>query len=114
MLAGTDETPGKIEEIYKDGKSFKFKVFRGMASKEAQDDFMGKMAEWKTAEGVSVEIPCKGPVKNIIQDVVGGLRSGLTYSGATDIKSLQRKAQFIEVSQAGYKEGTPHAIGRLT
>lgn len=114
MLAGTDETPGSIEEVYKNGKTVKLKMFRGMASKEAQDEFMGGMAEWKTAEGVAVEVPYKGPVKAVIQDVIGGLRSGLTYCGATNIKSLQRKAQFIEISQAGHKEGTPHAIGRLT
>jgi IMP dehydrogenase len=85
-----------------------------MASKEAHDDFMGGMKEWKTAEGVSVEIPYRGPVRDVIQDLVGGLRSGLTYCGASDVKGLQRKAQFIEISAAGFREGTPHAVGRLT
>lgn len=115
MLAGTDETPGAtVERALADGTVAKFKQFRGMASKEAQDDFMGGMKEWKTAEGVAVEIPCKGPVSHVIQDVIGGLRSGLTYCGATDLKGLQRKAQFIEISAAGFREGTPHAVGRLT
>jgi IMP dehydrogenase len=115
MLAGTEETPGvMLERSLSNGQIQKFKQFRGMASKEAQEDFMGGMAEWKTAEGVAVEIPCRGSVRDVIQDVVGGLRSGLTYCGASDIKGLQRKAQFIEISTAGFREGTPHAVGRLT
>ena len=115
MLAGTAETPGEtLERSLPNGQTQKFKQFRGMASREAQDDFMGGMKGWKTAEGVSIEIPCRGSVRDVIQDVVGGLRSGLTYCGAADIKSLQRKAQFIEISAAGFREGTPHAVGRLT
>ena len=115
LLAGTDETPGQLmERSLPNGQIQKFKQFRGMASKEAHDDFMGGMKEWKTAEGVSVEIPYRGPVRDVIQDLVGGLRSGLTYCGASDVKGLQRKAQFIEISAAGFREGTPHAVGRLT
>ena len=114
LLAGTDETPGESIEKIVDGKKVKVKVFRGMASKEAQEDFMGYMSEWKTAEGVAVEVPCKGPVKHVLQDIMGGIRSGLTYCGAATIKDLQRKAQFMEITNAGKVEGTPHAIGRLT
>lgn len=114
MLSGTDETPGKMLEEERDGKKIRFKRFRGMASKEAQDDFMGGMAEWKTAEGVAVEVPARGPVKEVVQDLMGGIRSGMTYCGALTIKDLQRKAQFMEVSTAGRIEGSPHAIGRLT
>lgn len=115
MLAGCDETPGEIISK-KDfaGNDIRVKRFRGMASREAQEDFMGGMAEWKTAEGVAVEVACKGPVKNIIQDVMGGVRSGLTYCGADTIKALQRKAQFMEITTAGFVEGTPHAVGRLS
>ncbi len=113
MLAGTEETPGTIVEAMVDGKKVLFKRFRGMASKEAQDDFMGGMSDWKTAEGISVDVLCKGPVKNIIQDIMGGIRSGLTYCGALTIKDLQRKAQFMEITNAGRVEGTPHAMGRL-
>lgn len=115
MLAGTDETPGeKVEIISSTGKKQFIKRFRGMASREAQEDFMGSMSDWKTAEGVSVEVPCKGSAKNVLQDLMGGIRSGLTYCGAATIKDLQRKAQFMEISAAGRTEGTPHAIGRLT
>jgi len=115
LLSGTDETPGQIHEK-KDhtGKMVKFKRFRGMASREAQDDFMGGMAEWKTAEGVSVDVPCRGPVKNVIQDIMGGIRSGMTYCGAETVRDLQRKAQFIEITAAAKAEGQPHAQGRLS
>lgn len=114
MLAGTEETPGDTIEKNVDGQKCKVKRFRGMASREAQEEFMGQMSEWKTAEGVAVEVPCRGPVKNIILDLMGGIRSGLTYCGASTIKDLQRKAQFMEITPAGRVEGTPHAIGRLT
>lgn len=115
LLAGTDETPGDtIEKKLADGSSVKLKRFRGMASREAQEDFMGGMSEWKTAEGVAVEVAARGPVKAVIQDLMGGLRSGLTYCGAETIKDLQRKAQFMEITPSAKAEGQPHAIGRLT
>lgn len=105
MLAGTEETPG--ETIERGGRQYK--QFRGMASKEAQEDFMGSMQEWKTAEGVALEIPAKGPVRNVLLDILGGIRSGMTYCGAAEIRELKRKAQFIEITAAGKIEGTPHA-----
>mgnify|MGYP000393784267 CR=1 FL=1 len=115
MLAGTDETPGeKIEITTVEGEKAFIKRFRGMASREAQEDFMGQMSDWKTAEGVSIEVPCRGSAKDVLQDLLGGIRSGLTYCGAATIKDLQRKAQFMEITPAGRTEGTPHAIGRLT
>ncbi|RMF01642.1 MAG: ATP-grasp domain-containing protein [Bacteroidetes bacterium] len=91
-----------------------YKQFRGMASKEAQDDFMGGMPEWKTAEGVAIEVPYRGSVKSVVQDLIGGLRSGLTYCGARTIKDLQRKAQFMEITPSTREENRPHAIGRLS
>jgi len=115
MLAGTDETPGEVaKKKNADGKTVSVKRFRGMASREAQEEFMGGMSEWKTAEGVAIEVPCRGPVKNIIQDILGGIRSGMTYCGAATIKDLQRKAQFMEITSAARTEGTPHGLGRLT
>lgn len=110
MLAGTDETPGEI--VVRDGR--RYKQFRGMASKEAQEDFMGAMQEWKTAEGVALEVPARGPVRNVLLDILGGIRSGLTYCGAAEIRELKRKAQFIEITAAGRIEGTPHATGKNT
>lgn len=113
MLAGTDETPGKTIEKVEAGKARRYKQFRGMASREAQEDFMGSMSEWKTAEGVALEVPAKGSARDIIKDILGGLRSGLTYCGAATIKDLQRKAQFLEITPAARVEGTPHAMDRL-
>jgi IMP dehydrogenase len=114
MLAATDQAPGEVfEKTHSDGVIKKFKKYRGMASKEAQEEFMGGMSEWKTAEGVSVEMPCKGDARAILNDLLGGIRSGLTYSGADSVKTLQRKANFIEISQASFTEGTPHATLRL-
>lgn len=114
MLAGTDETPGKVlERVNANGKKEKIKRFRGMASREAQEQFMGSMSEWKTAEGISVDVPCRGPVKEVIRDVMGGIRSGMTYCGAATIKDLQRKAQFMEITPAARQEGTPHALARF-
>ncbi len=115
MLAGTEETPGaRVGKIGPDGKETFVKVFRGMASREAQEDFMGAMADWKTAEGISTEVPARGPVGGVIADVMGGIRSGMTYCGAVNLKELQRKAQFMEVSRASVDEGLPHAVLRGT
>jgi IMP dehydrogenase len=115
VLAGTDETPGEfVEKKRADGTKTKVKRFRGMASREAQEDYMGGMSEWKTAEGIAIEVPSRGPVKDVVQDILGGLRSGMTYCGAATIKDLQRKAQFMEITPAVRVEGTPHALGRLT
>lgn len=105
LLAGTDETPG--EEIF-DGPN-RYKLFRGSASAEAHQDYYGDLPDWKTSEGISIKVPCKGPVECVIKDVLGGLRSGLTYCGASNILELQQRAEFIEVTQAAYMEGLPHA-----
>ena len=114
MLSGTDETPGQVTEVVlKDGRKSKVKRFRGMASREAQEEYMGSMSEWKTAEGISLDVPYKGSVKDVILDVMGGIRSGMTYCGASTIKDLQRKAQFLEITNAGRVEGTPHSVDRV-
>ncbi len=110
LLSGTNQSPGEIlEKTNQDGSVTKFKMFRGMASKEAQEDFMGTMADWKTAEGVSIEVPCKGCASEVLSDIMGGIRSGLTYCGASTVQDLQRKAEFMQVTPSGWIEGTPHA-----
>ncbi len=113
FLAGCDETPGEVFYSEGSGPQGPMKRFRGMASKEAQEDFMGKMDDWKTAEGVSMTVSCTGPVKDKIADLCGGLRSGMTYCGASSIDELHRKAEFIKITHSGYLEGTPHASTRL-
>ena len=113
MLAGTEETPGEtITKTDGKGNTHKYKRFRGMASKEAQESFMGSMSDWKTAEGVALDVPFRGPMEGVVKDLMGGIRSGLTYCGALTIKDLQRKAQFMEITPAARIEGTPHAATR--
>jgi IMP dehydrogenase len=113
MLSGTDETPGEIlERTLPDGSIRKFKRFRGMASREAQEEFMGQMQEWKTAEGVALEVTSKGSARHVILDIMGGIRSGMTYCGAQEIRELKRKVQFMEITSAAKTEGTPHAVER--
>ncbi len=107
MLAGTRPTPGPVT-TREDGT--KVKEYRGMASKEAQDDFIGVMPEWKTAEGVAVEVPYRDDADAIIADIVGGMRSGLTYGGADTIRELQRKLNYMVVSQAARVESLPTAL----
>lgn len=84
MLAGTNEALGGT-------------TYRGMASTEAQEDYFGSVADWKTAEGITIKVPRRGAVSCVVKDVVGGLRSALTYAGAKSIADLRRKATFIEV-----------------
>ena len=121
MLSGTDETPGEIQREHKDlgeaaaglSSGKKYKVFRGMASKEAQDDFMGTMNDWKTAEGVEIRVDCKGPVANVVGDLMGGIRSGMTYVGANNLGQIRERGQHVEITVAGMREGTPHGQNRL-
>lgn len=115
MLAGTDETPGEIHEepIWESASpagtlTRRFKKFRGMASKEAQDEFMGTMNDWKTAEGVETTVTAKGPVSAVISDLMGGIRSGMTYCGANHLKQIKERAAYVEITAAGRVEGTPH------
>lgn len=107
MLAGTAPTPG---EFITKADGTKIKRYRGMASKEAQEAFMGPMHEWKTAEGVATEVPYKDNPDAILADIVGGLRSGLTYAGADTISELQRKLNYVVVTQAGRIESLPHKL----
>ncbi len=105
MLAGTRPTPAPVV-TKADGK--KVKQYRGMASFEAQHDFLGGVPEWKTAEGVAVEVPYREDEESILADIIGGLRSGLTYGGAATIKELQRKMSYVLVTQAGRIESMAH------
>ncbi len=107
MLAGTTPTPGEVI-TKKDGSQVK--RYRGMASREAQEEFLGQMHEWKTAEGVATEVPYRDHQDHIIADIIGGLRSGLTYAGADAISELQRKLNYITVTQAGRLESLPHKL----
>ncbi len=105
MLAGTDQAPGQIF----DAGDKKYKVYRGMASSEAQVNWRGKTS---TPEGISTTIPYKGDVNNILADLKGGIQSGMSYSGAKTIQELQAKAQFIQQTSAGRGESHTHILSR--
>lgn len=105
MFAGTTPTPGQV--ITKSDGT-KVKAYRGMASQEAQDDFMGNMPEWKTAEGVQTEVAYRQLEHQIVADIVGGLRSGLTYGGAATIREMQRKLNYNVITSAARAESLPH------
>ena len=107
MLAGTAVTPG---EVIVNAEGVRFKKYRGMASREAQDAFMGGMHEWKTAEGVSTTVAYRDDQDDILADIIGGLRSGLTYAGASSIRELQRKLDYVLVTPAGRTESLPHKV----
>jgi IMP dehydrogenase len=109
MLAGTRPTPGPvIRKAVENGNEIRMKIYRGMASSEVQNDYYGGPADWKTAEGVSIEVPYREDEEEIIADIIGGLRSGLTYGGAATIGELQRKLDYIEITPASRMENLPH------
>ena len=101
LLAGTDETPGTVINT-KDGRR---KVYRGMASKEAQWKWRHRVS---SVEGISHTVPLKGPVKDILGELRTGIRSGISYSGADSIISLQSKARFIRQTVSGQVESSTH------
>lgn len=135
MLAGTDETPGETmfvddcgklvkredflaKKIHLDGtvtyiedeysNSFpKVKKYRGSASKESYE-VQGKNASHRTAEGESFLVPYKGPVKNVLQDIEGGLRSAFSYVGARNLREFQSKVEFVRISDATLTENKAH------
>jgi IMP dehydrogenase len=103
LLAGTDEAPGMIINNWNQ----KLKTYRGMASAEAQFEWRGRSS---SLEGITTTVPYKGSVRDIITNLMQGFRSGMSYSGARDIKELQRRAQFIRQTPAGARESGTHIL----
>lgn len=103
MLSGTIETPGEI----KGGR----KQYRGMASKDAQVSWRGGIPEGMAAEGVATSVPVKGHVRDVILEVSGGLRSGMSYINAQTVAEISEKARFMEVTAAGVLESRAHGLG---
>ncbi|MFB3096189.1 MAG: IMP dehydrogenase [Nitrosopumilaceae archaeon] len=115
MFGGTDESPGST--VMKNGK--RFKIYRGMASFYAslgrktrengtisiEDDLNDYVAE-----GVEAMVPYKGSVVDIVKQLKGGIRSGLSYCGATTINEMQENAEFVKISSAGFAESQPHDV----
>ena len=81
-----------------------------MASKAAQVSWRGGVPQGMAPEGESTHVAVKGHVKDVINEVTGGIRSGMSYINATTIAELQEKARFIEMSAAGVFESHAHGV----
>jgi IMP dehydrogenase len=111
LLAGTDESPGEME-IYQ-GRSFK--VYRGMGSIGAMKAGGGERyfqddAKKLVPEGIEGRVPYRGPLAEILYQLVGGLRAGMGYCGTPTIADLQENGQFIRITAAGLRESHPHDV----
>src|SRR5690606_27523973 len=111
MFAGTDESPGE-SEIY---QGRKFKVYRGMGSLGAMKDggkdrYFQENESKFVPEGIEGRVAYKGPLSDIIFQLVGGLRSGMGYCGTKNIVELQNDTQFIRIASAALRESHPHDV----
>ena len=120
LLAGCDESPGELVEL--DGR--KFKTYRGMGSLGAmqtrgakksfskdrymQDDVLAE--DKLVPEGIEGKVAYRGPVADVVHQLVGGLRSGMGYAGAEDIAALQKRGRLIQITAAGLQESHPHDV----
>lgn len=121
LFAGTEEAPGSA--VIRDGQ--KFKIVRGMASLGAaigrkrigrgEDESAEDQEDWDKVvpEGVEAVVPYRGKVEEVLFQLVGGLRSGLSYGGGKSIKEMQEKAEFVEITPAGYRESRPHDVDQV-
>ncbi len=121
LFAGCEEAPGA--PVLRDGQ--KVKVVRGMASlgaaihrrlaEQGEDESAEDPQDWDKVvpEGVEAVVPYRGHVHEILQQLVGGLRSGMSYGGARTIAELQRHAEFIQITPAGVRESLPHDVHRI-
>ena len=106
LLAGTTESPGEII-TYTDGS--KRKAYRGMASKKAQENWRGRCG---SPEGITTTVHYKGSVKYVLKDLIGGIKSGCSYSGAFNLKELRTKVRFLRQTNAARFESSPHILDR--
>ncbi|SHI59768.1 inosine-5'-monophosphate dehydrogenase [Dethiosulfatibacter aminovorans DSM 17477] len=111
MFAGTEESPG--ETVLFQGR--RFKVYRGMGSEGAmnqgsKDRYFQDDAKKFVPEGVEGRVPFKGPIGEVIYQMVGGLKAGMGYCGTTSIEALKTDARFVKITGAGLKESHPHDI----
>jgi len=114
MLAGTEESPG--ESFLLEGR--RFKVIRGMGSLAAMEEGSadryfqeGEVSLQKLVpEGIEGRVPYRGPVADVVFQLVGGLRSGMGYCGVCDIAALRTETEFIRITTAGLRESHPHDV----
>lgn len=117
LLAGTKETPGEIVET--NGKQVKTYVGMGSLSamKRGSSDryFQGGEKELKklVPEGIEATVPYKGEMRQVIHQMMGGLRSGMGYVGCENIKQLKTDAKFVKISNAGLQESHPHDVDNI-
>ncbi len=104
MLSGTIETPGEI----KNGK----KQYRGMASRSAQVSWRGGVPTGMAPEGENTMVSVKGHVQDVILELTGGIRSGMSYINATQLNEIREKARFIEMSSSGIYESRAHGLNQ--
>ncbi len=118
VLAGTDEAPGA--PVIRDGQ--RYKIVRGMASYTANidRDYIERGAELDfdersgiVPEGIEAVVPYRGAAKDILDQLIGGLRSGMSYAGAETIELLWERAEFIRLTQSGIRESGPHNVQPL-
>ena len=114
MFAGTEEAPGEL--ILADGRTFK--SYRGMGSLGAMKDgskdryFQSDIREDSkfVPEGIEGRVPYKGPLKDIVYQMAGGVRQALGYCGAANLEELRTKAKFVQITSAGLRESHPHDV----
>jgi len=113
MFAGTEESPG--ESFLLEGR--RFKTVRGMGSLSAMEEGSadryfqdGKDARKLVPEGIEARVPYKGPVSDVIFQLIGGLRSGMGYVGAANLEELRSNSKFIQVTSGGLRESHPHDV----
>ena len=98
MFAGTDECEGEWEYLEPNRKKAALK-FYGMSSKNAMDKHSGGVADYRTSEGETLSVPYKGPVEDVVKQILGGVRSACAYVGAKRLKDLPKCATFVRVSR---------------
>jgi IMP dehydrogenase len=105
LLAATKESPGEVINI--DERLYKY--YHGMASEEGREKWFDRSKSGFVPEGISIKLPYTGKTaEKVIEGLMGGLKSGMTYTGAHDLQELKKKAKWARQTPAGYIEGTPH------
>ncbi|MEA3375259.1 MAG: IMP dehydrogenase [Chloroflexota bacterium] len=111
LFAGTEESPGEM--ILYEGRSFK--AYRGMGSlgamkERSADRYFQQDAAKPVPEGIEGMVPYKGPLADMVHQLVGGLRSGMGYCGNSTLEELRREARFVRITSAGMRESHPHDV----
>ena len=102
LLAGTLETPGEVHQGHK--------AYRGMASRAAQTSWRGGLPEGMAPEGEATLVAIKGTVRDVIGEMAGGLRSGMSYVNAAQLSEIPLRARFIEMTANGFRESVAHGV----